>query len=315
LSGEVVTILVRATDFTLPRAVATQMQRGAVQVADCGRGVSSFRVGFMCALRPAGSLQTGQSVRAPIASARNETPSDDRRVNPPLSDFRHRADMARRDVDVPQVRGERRWPAALAILVLIAIPFLLPKQVFPRVLWATAPIEIALLAALAIADPGRIDRRSQLLRWLSIVLTMLLAVIAAVATVLLAIELVDGAPDLKNASTLLTTGALVWLDVNLTFALLYWELDGGGAAERLHDRREYPDLAFPEHLNPRVAPPGWRPIFVDYFYLGFTNATAFSPTDVMPLARWAKMMMVAQALMSIVILALVIANAVNLLQG
>jgi uncharacterized membrane protein len=223
--------------------------------------------------------------------------------------------MTRKDEGVPQFTGERRWPAALAIVALIGIPFLLPEQVFPRVLWATAPIELALLVALAIADPGRIDRRSQLLRALSIVLTMLLAVFAAVATVLLAIELVDGAPDLRDAATLLRTGALVWLDVNLTFALLYWELDGGGAAERLHDRREYPDLAFPEHLNPRVAPPGWRPIFVDYFYLGFTNATAFSPTDVMPLARWAKMMMVAQALMSIVILALVIANAVNLLQG
>ena len=223
--------------------------------------------------------------------------------------------MTRRHVDATQSRGERRWPAVVAIVVLIAIPFLLPKQVFPRWLWATAPIEVALLAALAIADPGRIDRRSQLLRGLSIVLTMLLAVIAGVATVLLAIELVDGAPDLRDASTLLRAGALVWIDVNLTFALLYWELDGGGAAERLHDRREYPDLAFPEHLNPHVAPPGWRPIFVDYFYLGFTNATAFSPTDVMPLARWAKLMMVAQALMSIVILALVIANAVNLLQS
>jgi uncharacterized membrane protein len=215
-------------------------------------------------------------------------------------------------VDVSQFSGERRWPPALAIVVLIAIPFLLPKEVFPRWLWASAPIEVALLAAIAIGDPGRIDRRSQLLRGLSIVLTFLLAVIAAVATVWLVIQLVDGAPDLNDASTLLATGALVWIDVNLTFALLYWELDGGGAAERLHDRREYPDFAFPEDLNPRVASPSWRPIFADYVYLGFTNATAFSPTDVMPLARWAKMMMVAQAMMSIVILALVIANAVNL---
>jgi uncharacterized membrane protein len=132
---------------------------------------------------------------------------------------------------------------------------------------------------------------------------------------LLAVELVEGAPNLKDATTLLKTGALVWIDINLTFALLYWELDGGGAAERLHNRREYPDLAFPENLNPRVAPPDWQPIFTDYLYLGFTNATAFSPTDVMPLARWAKMMMLAQALMSLVVLALVIANAVGLLQG
>jgi hypothetical protein len=89
-------------------------------------------------------------------------------------------------VDVPEFRGERRWPAALAIVALIAIPFLLPNQVFPRVLWATAPIEIALLAVLAVVNPGRIDRRSQLLRGMSIALTMLLAVIAALVTILLA---------------------------------------------------------------------------------------------------------------------------------
>jgi uncharacterized membrane protein len=211
------------------------------------------------------------------------------------------------------VKGERRWPVALAIAVLIAIPFLLPKHVFPVALLAASPIEIALLTAIVIADPGRIDRRSQLLRGLSIVLTMLLAVIALVATVWLVVELTDGAPHLKDPSTLLRSGALVWIDVNLTFALLYWELDGGGAAERSHEPPEHPDLAFPEHMSPQLAPPAWRPIFVDYFYLAFTNATAFSPTDVMPLARWAKMVMVAQAMLSIVILSLVIANAVNIL--
>ena len=72
-----------AKPVTLPLAVAAQMRRGAAQIADYGRGVSSFRVGVMCALRQAGSLETGQSVRAPIASARDETASDDRQVSPP----------------------------------------------------------------------------------------------------------------------------------------------------------------------------------------------------------------------------------------
>jgi uncharacterized membrane protein len=209
--------------------------------------------------------------------------------------------------------GERRWPAALAIVVLIAIPLVLPTHVFPRVAWAAAPIELGLLVALMVVDPGRIDRRSQLLRTLSVALTFVLAVTAAIATVWLIVELVDGAPDLSDASTLLMTGAAVWVDVNLTFALLYWELDGGGSAERLHHPRQYPDLAFPEHTSPHLAPPEWRPIFADHLYLGFTNALAFSPTDVMPLARWAKLMMAIQAMMSLVILSLVIANAVNLL--
>ena len=126
-------------------------------------------------------------------------------------------------------------------------------------------------------------------------------------------ELIDGAPDLSDAQTLLSAGALVWLDVNITFSLLYWELDGGGSAERLQHQRAHPDLAFPQHINPDLAPPGWRARYLDYLYLGFTNATAFSPTDVMPLARWAKLLMATQAILSIVILSLVVANAVNLL--
>jgi hypothetical protein len=73
----------------------------------------------------------------------------------------------------------------------------------------------------------------------------------------------------------------------------------------------YPELGFPQLLNPHVAPPGWRPRFVDYLYLGFTNATAFSPTDVMPLVPWAKVAMALQSVISLTILGLVIARAVN----
>ena len=213
----------------------------------------------------------------------------------------------------PTPEGERRWPPSFAIVALIVFPFLLPSHVFPRVFWLSAPLELGLLVAIVWIDPGRIDRRSAVIHNLSIVLTALFAVMAVVATGWLVAELIDGAPNLDNAKTLLATGALVWLDVNLTFSLLYWQLDGGGSAERLHRMRRYPDFAFPEHQNPELAPPSWRPVYADYLYLGFTNATAFSPTDVMPLARWAKLLMSAQAMLSIVILSLVIANAVNIL--
>ena len=141
----------------------------------------------------------------------------------------------------------------------------------------------------------------------------MLVLASVVATTWLVHELVQGAPDLQNGSELLEVGSLVWIDVNLTFALLYWELDAGGPARRLHASQSRPDLAFPEHMNPQLAVPGWRPVLIDYLYLGFTNATAFSPTDVMPLAHWAKMAMAFQAILSIVILSLVIANAVNIL--
>ena len=92
------------------------------------------------------------------------------------------------------------------------------------------------------------------------------------------------------------------------------ELDGGGPESRFLAPLEFPDLAFPAQLNPGVAGPGWRPEFFDYLYVGFTDATAFSPTDVMPLARWGKLAMTVQAVCSLMILGLVIARAANILQ-
>jgi len=104
---------------------------------------------------------------------------------------------------------------------------------------------------------------------------------------------------------------LVWSGNVLAFGLLYWLLDGGGAAVRAHHPHAYPDLAFPQQLSPEIAPPGWRPQFLDYLYLSLTSSAAFSPTDVMPLVPWAKIALAAQSLISIAVLGLVIARAVN----
>jgi hypothetical protein len=115
---------------------------------------------------------------------------------------------------------------------------------------------------------------------------------------------------LNSADALLSSGALVWLNTIIAFTFLYWEIDGGGPVARAQSGAKYPHLAFAQHMNPELAPPGWRPLFFD---LGLTNATAFSPTDVMPLRHWAKLTMGAQALISLIILGLVIARAVNIL--
>jgi hypothetical protein len=95
------------------------------------------------------------------------------------------------------------------------------------------------------------------------------------------------------------------------FGLLYWQLDSGGPLARHRSERPYPDFAFSQHLSPEVAPPGWRPRYVDYFVLGLTTSTAFSPTDVMPMAPWAKLTMAMQSLISLTVVGLVIARAVN----
>ena len=212
------------------------------------------------------------------------------------------------------VEGERRWPMAVTLLVAIALPLLLPSSFTRGPDWIISVFEGVLLVALIVADPGRIDRRSTLVRALSIGLVVILVVGAGVVTVRLVADLVSGGPETNSAAALLRVGGLVWLYLIITFAFLYWELDSGGPEARARATPELPNLAFPEQLNPRIAPPGWRPEFFDYLYLGFTNATAFSPTDVMPTARWAKLAMAVQATSSLIVLGLVIARAVNILK-
>jgi uncharacterized membrane protein len=218
------------------------------------------------------------------------------------------------DESSPDGPGESRWPVLIAMSVAVVLPLFLPERFTPGPRWLLPIIEVAFLVAIAVADPGRIDRRSRAVRQVRRVFILLLVLGAAWATAALIDDLLHGGAETNSATALLRAGSIVWVDTVLTFAFLYWELDGGGPGERAHEPAVYPDLAFPEQLNPRVAPPGWRPELIDYLYLGLTNALAFSPTDVMPLARWAKGAMGLQSVISLLILGLVIARAVNILK-
>jgi hypothetical protein len=203
---------------------------------------------------------------------------------------------------------------AVAVVVAGALTVLYPTQAALLPNWVFAVIEGVLLVVLVVADPGRIDRRARWLRWLSIGLVTVLMLSALGTTVTLIDQLIHGGAITNSASELLRAGGIVWMLLNIAFSLLYWELDGGGAAERAHHLREYPDFAFPQQLNPDVAPSGWRPRYLDHLYVSFTNATAFSPTDVMPLVPWAKLTMALQSTLSLLILGLVVARAVNVLK-
>jgi hypothetical protein len=179
--------------------------------------------------------------------------------------------------------------------------------------WVLPLVNGALLVVLVVRDPGRIDRRSAQLRIVSICMIGLLVLDALVATAYLVTVLIRGGSLTNSAGDLLAAGAVVWASNVISFSLLYWDLDSGGAAARAHRMPRSPDLAFPQQLSPEIAPPGWRPQFVDYLYLGLTSSTAFSPTDVMPLAPWAKIAMGGQHLISLTVLGLVVARAVNVL--
>ncbi len=217
----------------------------------------------------------------------------------------------------PLALGEPRWPIALALCFLLGITVLfdivLPHRQTAGTPWLMPVIGVALLVVLMAAEPGSSSARALWLRRIAIVLLLTLATAAVYLTCVLAVELIGGENVAASADELLGAGTLIWLGNNVVFALLYWQFDSGGARARTRHPRAHPDFAFPQHQNPELSQPGWRPMFVDYLYLGLTNATAFSPTDVMPLARWAKLTMALQSLVSLVVFALVIATAVNVL--
>ena len=208
--------------------------------------------------------------------------------------------------------AEKRWPMAVTLVLALAVPLVLPARFSHGPRWAVPAVEVLLLVAIIATDRGHIDRRSAAGRALSLALVAVLVADAAGVTARLIADLIEGGPETNSAADLLKTGFLVWLYTIIVFAFVYWTLDGGGPESRFLAPLQFPDLAFPAQLNPGIARPGWRAEFFDYLYLGFTNATAFSPTDVMPLARWGKLAMTVQAVCSLMILGLVIARAANI---
>jgi uncharacterized membrane protein len=210
-------------------------------------------------------------------------------------------------------RGENRWPVAAAIVVAIGLQLALPDRLALLSRWLLPGLEFAMLIGLIIASPVRFNRESTALRIASLTLAGLLSLANAYSVILLILGLVRGTED-TDAGHLLSTGAAIWLTNIIAFAVWYWQFDRGGPAARAHARRVLPDFQFVQMQNPDLTHPEWEPQFVDYLYLSFTNATAFSPTDVMPLSRWAKLTMLGQSLVSLLTLALVIARAVNILK-
>jgi uncharacterized membrane protein len=210
--------------------------------------------------------------------------------------------------------GEARWQATVAVAVVIALQFPLPgRLILVRPVWLLPALEGLLLLILVVANPHRINRSSRAIRMVSLALVAVLSLANAWSVGRLVTGLVQGTQG-NNAGQLLVTGGVIWLTNVIIFALWYWEFDRGGPVARANATRIYPDFQFVQMVSPELAPPGWEPMFGDYLYLSFTNAAAFSPTDVMPLTRWAKMAMAVQSAISIVTVALVVARAVNILR-
>jgi hypothetical protein len=157
----------------------------------------------------------------------------------------------------------------------------------------------------------RHDRR----REIAVGLLGLVWLLNVVGVAVLVISLVSHQAVHITGRQLLLSGGVVWLANAIAFGLAYWELDSGGPVARaLATARRQPDFQFPQDENPELAREGWTPRLMDYFYVSLTNATAFSPTDAMPLTRLAKTVMAAESGLSAITILLVAARAVNILQ-
>jgi hypothetical protein len=215
---------------------------------------------------------------------------------------------------VQAAQGEHWWPVALAIVVAAFLHVALPAKYRINPPWIAPAVLLGLLAALIIGDPGRIDRQKTWLRILTgaVIACLTLANLAAAAR--LAHDIItNNKLYASNATGLLATGGVIWATNVIAFGLWYWDLDRGGAAARAHHPQASLAFIFPEMLHTEYVPATWVPKFVDYLSLGFWTATAFSPVDISAIKPWAKLLMITEAAVSLVIGALVIARAINIL--
>lgn len=208
--------------------------------------------------------------------------------------------------------GEHRVPVSIVVLFVIVLQLALPSELSLPFQNIICLLELLLLLVLAIASPRRIHLHHSPTRSVGLVLVSVMTFSNTASAVKLIIELVTA--KIQSAELLLVSGGSIWLTNIVIFSLWYWELDRGGPGARAQARDLHPDFIFPQMSDPNYAPDHWHPNFFDYLYMSFTNASAFSPTDVLPLTRWAKMLMLIQSLTSLMTVGLVIARAVNILR-
>lgn len=169
-----------------------------------------------------------------------------------------------------------------------------------------------MLAGLLIVSPqSQVEAEHLPSRRISIGMAALVSLANATSLGLLAHYLLHH--RVVDGRQLVISGTLIWVTNVLIFSLWYWEADRGGPGTRAAGNDERPDFLFPQMSDERWYP-GWRPMFLDYLYVSLTNATAFSPTDTMPLSTTAKAIMGLQSLVSLVTIGLVVSRAVNILQ-
>ena len=211
------------------------------------------------------------------------------------------------------IRIEPRWPVVLAILAAILMVVLLPERVVLFPVWFPYVIGIALILPMV-----AVGLSAEKARWLRVERTIMLLFIVAMGVGTFAnLASLIGAMVRRSGEVgglqLFASSIVVWVSNVLIFSLLYWRIDRGGPEARANNAGTRPDWLFPQAGAPEDAPPDWRPTFVDYLFLGFSTATAFSPTDALPMTSRAKMLMMLESTMSLGTIVVVASRAINIL--
>ena len=209
--------------------------------------------------------------------------------------------------------AENRWPSAASITVAIALQIWVSDRFGLHPRWLLPALEIALLGVLIVINPVRLSRETSPGRYLAMALAGAITLGNVVSAFLLDQDILTGKAG-DDAIGLLGAGAAIYLTNIIAFAIWYWELDRGGPFNRAAGTDRHPDFMFPQMTLPELVPEHWEPRFLDYLYTSSTNVMAFSPTDTMPLSRWAKSLMALQSVIALSTTALVLARAVNILK-
>jgi uncharacterized membrane protein len=205
---------------------------------------------------------------------------------------------------------ESRVQVMSALGVAIGLTLLLPARVANQPRWLLPGLAAILFLIVLVVNPSKSPERARQLRPLTFALLAVVSLGNAASGARLIVDLVNG-EGIQSADTLLLTGGAIWITNMIIFAVWYWEFDRGGPGARAMMTKPYPDFVFPQMTDPTNSNPEWEPQFVDYLYLSFTNATAFSPTDTLPVKTWAKMAMMLESVVSLLTAILVIARAIN----
>lgn len=207
----------------------------------------------------------------------------------------------------PQVGIAPKWAVVVGILALGVLYALLPQRLTFGPNWLLLVVEVLLLLPIVLSWMTDLTLSYKAVRSLSLVILGVVTVALACGVILLIITL----PGNKQPRDLLRSAGLLWCFNVLAFALWYWEIDGGGPLKRHQAGHQAADFMFPQQVNGNDS--GWVPHFLDYLFLAFTGATALSPADTVPLTRMAKALMMVEAVLSLVIIILLAARAVNIL--